>query len=121
MSIYSGPISQLLGFDQQQIAYLEAQGYSQFEVIDTGVNIEALSAPQIAALALMPVDQIQAVDNSVSLSAAQAIALEAGNVVVTAPSSDTVTLMDTVANLEGLTGAQLTALTGIGVTAVTVA
>ena len=121
MSIYSGPINELLGFDQQQIAYLEAQGYSQFEVIDTAVNIEALSAPQIASLALMPVEQIQAVDNSVSLSAAQAIALEAGDVVVTAPSSDTVTLMDTVANLEGLTGAQLSALTGIGVTAVTVA
>ena len=120
MSIYSGSASQLLGFTQQQIAALESNsGITQFQVVDSAANIEALTTQQIATLETIPVDQIAAIDNSVSLSVAQAAALEAGDVGVTVPSGDTVTLVDTVANLESLTSAQLSGLAAIGVTAVT--
>ena len=41
-------------------------------------------------------------------------------ITITAPAGDTVTLGDTAANIEGMSAAQLGALTSIGVTAVTV-
>jgi Hint domain len=120
MSIYSGYVSQLLGLTPQQVAALESNnGISQFQIADSAANIEALTPQQIATLETIPVDQISAIDNSVSLSAAQAVALEAGNVDVTVPPGDSVTLVDSVANLRGLTSAQTSGLAAIGVTAVT--
>ncbi len=121
MSTYSDSISDLLSLTQQQIAALETDnGITQFQAADSAANIEALTAAQIASLETIPVDQIAAIDSSVSLSVAQIVALEAGNVLVTVPPGDTVTLVDTVANLESLTPSQLSGLAAIGVTTATV-
>ncbi len=73
---------------------------------DTGANIAALTAGQIAAL--VNIDAIDATDNVLSLSVAQYNAL--GGITLTA--GDTVTLADTGANLAALTAGQIGALAG---------
>jgi hypothetical protein len=120
MNPYTGSISQLLGLTQQQIVDLQASGVTEFDVVDTAANIKALTVPQITQLATIPITDIDASDGSVSLSAAQAVALEAGNIVVNVPDGAFVTLADTAANLESLTASELSGLGGIGIDAVAV-
>ena len=78
---------------------------------DTGANIASLTGVQFGALAGNGIDIIDATDNVLSLSFAQAEAL--GPVTIAAP--DSVTLFDTEANIEAMTVAQINALAGHGI------
>src|SRR5213078_4676678 len=73
---------------------------------DSGANLAALSTVSIGALAGKGVDRIDATDNALSLSVAQALAL--GMVGLTA--ADVVTLADTGAHLKALSAAQIAVL-----------
>jgi hypothetical protein len=84
---------------------------------DTAAAIQALTPAQIAAIPAQ-VTVIQANDQSVILTVAQALALEAGTLTVAAPQHDSVTVVDTAANLEALSRDQLQSLWAIGVSAV---
>ena len=85
---------------------------------DTAANIEGLTAAQIGGLNAIGVTAIAATNASVSLTSAQAVALETAGLKVSAPSGDTVTLSDTAANIDGLTPTQITGLDAIGVTGI---
>lgn len=78
---------------------------------DSGANLAALSASQIAALAGKGVDAIDATNNVLSLTFAKLQALGT----VTLAAGDTVTLADTTAALEAMSVADIAALAGKGV------
>ncbi|WP_218037674.1 M10 family metallopeptidase C-terminal domain-containing protein, partial [Reyranella soli] len=80
-------------------------------LVDAGTTLAGLSVADIGGLATKGVDRLDSIDNVLTLSVAQYLAL--GTVTLTA--ADTVTLADTGATLAGLTAAQITALTGIGI------
>ncbi len=84
-------------------------------ISDTAANIAALRAAQIAALPAAGVSGIVATGGGVTLSVAQAIALETAMVTLAVPSGDQVTISDTAARLEALTAAQISALPALGV------
>jgi Ca2+-binding RTX toxin-like protein len=78
---------------------------------DSGANLAALSASQIAALAGKGVDAIDATNNVLSLTFAKLQALGT----VTLAAGDTVTLADTTAALEAMSVSDIAALAGKGV------
>ena len=86
-------------------------------VSDTGTNIATLSASQIGALAGAGFSGIASTSGGVTLSVAQAVALE-GVAKITVPSGSKVTISDTTANILGLTAAQISLLPGTGVSAI---
>ena len=115
----AGPLS----LSVAQAIALEAAGGSEpsgdvVTLSDTAANIEGLTAAQIGGLKAIGVTAIAATNASVSLTSAQAVALETAGLKVSAPSGDTVTLSDTAANIDGLTPTQVTGLDAIGVTGI---
>ncbi|MGD1015270.1 MAG: C2 family cysteine protease [Roseiarcus sp.] len=111
-----------------QAAALEAAGLKAsapagktVTLSDTATDVETeLSASDIAGLVAIGVTALAASDLSVTLTVAQAAALEAAKLKVTAPSRDTVTLSDTAADIETeLTASDIAGLKAIGVTALT--
>jgi len=81
---------------------------------DTSANIQALTAAQINAIGNKRVDVIDVTgDNKLTLAADQAKALAGSNIMLTA--ADDVTVSVTVAGLQTLTGAEITALLAKGV------
>ena len=88
-------------------------------IVDAAANIQTLTATQIAGLANLHVTQIAASDASVSLTVAQAKALETAAIPVATPSLSHVSISDTAANLQTLTAAQITGLPAIGVSGLT--
>jgi Ca2+-binding RTX toxin-like protein len=82
-------------------------------VSDTGANIAALSPTDLAALATHHVDAVNASDDAITLSISQLDAFHTAGVALTA--GDTITLSDTEANIEALTGTQLAAYVTQGV------
>jgi hypothetical protein len=95
---------------------LKAQAGYSAAISDSAADIETLTTKQIAGFAALDVTQIIATDASVSLTVAQAKALESANVRVSAPAGDTVQIYDTAKSLESLTASQIDGLTAIGVT-----
>jgi len=87
---------------------------------DTAANVQALTPAQITALPGIGASGIVSTNASVTLSVAQAVALEGVNLKISVPSGDKITVSDTAANVQALTPGQITALPGIGVTAVSV-
>ena len=87
-------------------------------VKDLAANLAALTTGQIAALPGAGVSALTASDASVTLSVAQAVALEAVKLKISVPSGDKVAVSDTAANVGGLTAAQITSLAGAGVSAI---
>ena len=90
-------------------------------IADTAAQLQRLSATQIAGLGTLHVTQIAAADTGVSLTKAQAVALETAHIAVSAPSGSQVTLSDTSANLQAMTtGAkgQIQGLADIGITSI---
>jgi hypothetical protein len=82
---------------------------------DAAANIEGLSAAEIIGLETIGVTAIAATGASVALSVAQAAALETAALKVSAPSGKTVTLSDTVNDIEALTPTEIAGLKAIGV------
>ena len=85
---------------------------------DTAANIATLTAAQIGGLKAIGVTAIAATNASVSVSVAQAVALETAGLKISAPTGDVVTLSDTTTNEDALTAAQITGLKAIGVTVI---
>jgi hypothetical protein len=81
---------------------------------DSGANIAALSAADLATLGSMGVDALDATDNALSLTVEQAQALGS----VTLAAADVVTLADTGANLAALNPAELAQLASAGFDAI---
>jgi hypothetical protein len=83
-------------------------------LVDASVNLDALTATQLHALAGAGIDAIDASDNVLSFSVAQYQAL--GHVALT--QADTVTLSDLGANIATLSAAKIGALAGAGIDAI---
>ncbi|WP_422036490.1 beta strand repeat-containing protein [Reyranella sp.] len=79
---------------------------------DTGANLAALTATELAAAAAAGIDKINATDNALSLTVEQYRAV-AGTIELTA--KDTVTLADTAAALGAMSASDIAALAGRGV------
>ena len=85
-------------------------------IVDTAANIQSFTTTQISALSALHVTRITASNANVSLTVAQAKALETAGIPVTAPTGSHVTVSDTAANLRALTTAQISGLPAIGAT-----
>jgi len=88
-------------------------------IADTAANIESLTAGDIGQLAQIGFTKITATDAPVMLTLADAEAFTAGGISLTAPMGDTVTVADTAADIQALTGSQITELKAAGVTGIT--
>jgi autotransporter passenger strand-loop-strand repeat protein/ELWxxDGT repeat protein len=88
-------------------------------VTDSASAIEAMTPAEIAALAASGFTAITANDASVAFSVAQAVALQPGGLVVSAPADDTVSVSDTAADIETLTPDQIAMLALSGITEIT--
>jgi hypothetical protein len=94
----------------------EVSGAGALQTRDTAANVQALTPAEIGALAAKGVTRLTASDSGVTLSAAQAIALETAQIAVSTPAGENVRISDTVANLQKLTSAQISKLSAIGAT-----
>jgi len=113
--IATGTVATMAILAQIETSLLESQGY-RLEALDTAANIEGLTTAQINNLSARGVLLIESNDTSVALSAKLALELQGADMVVTAPTGDTVQIYDTATNLENLTTGQIDGLTAIGVT-----
>jgi hypothetical protein len=104
----------------RQAVALESAGLAVSDptVTDTAANIESLTAAQIAQLGATGVTGIISTTGSVVLSVAQALALEQAKFSVEVPASADVTLLDTAANLQGLSVAAIQGLAATGITSI---
>ena len=91
-------------------------------VTDTRANLNAMSAATIAGLPALGVSGIVSTTGPVTISVAQALALEGANLEITGPNgaSVSVTLSDLASNLATLTPSQIAALPATGVSAIAV-
>ena len=87
-------------------------------IVDKAANVAGLTAAQIASLTTLHVTQIQASDANVTLSVAQAQALETAKVSLLIPTGDTAIIIDTAADLQKFTSAQIASLSTLHVSAV---
>ena len=89
---------------------------------DTRANLNAMSATTIAGLPALGVSGIVSTTGPVTISVAQALALEGANLEITGPNgaSVSVTLSDLASNLATLTLSQIAALPATGVSAIAV-
>ena len=87
-------------------------------VSDTAGNLQKLTAAQISGLPAIGFAGIASTNASVTLSAAQALALEALGWTIAVPTGDTRKVSDTALAIEGLSAGEIQGLSGIGVTSV---
>ena len=90
-------------------------------ITDAAGAVGALSAAQIAKLPTIGVSVITVTDGSVTLSVAQAVALDDGDIILTVPIGDSISVSDTADAVLGLTPGQLGYLASIGVMSITIA
>ena len=83
-------------------------------------SVSALSTTTIAGLPALGVSGIVSTNGSVSISVAQALALEAADIGITVPSGNSVSLSDLASNIAMLTLSQIAALPAIGVSGIAV-
>ena len=95
---------------------------SGFEVTLTApkASVSALSTTTIAGLPALGVSGIVSTNGSVTISVAQALALEAADIGITVPAGDGVTMSDLASNIATLTLSQIAALPAIGVSGIAV-
>jgi len=95
---------------------------SNVTLADTRANLNAMSATTIAGLPALGVSGIVSTTGPVTISVAQALALEGANLEITGPNeaSVSVTLSDLASNLATLTLSQIAALPATGVSAIAV-
>ncbi len=98
--------------------YVSAPVDDTVTIADTAAAIEnlVLLGYAVSVLHFAHVTNMAASDTSVTLTAAEALLLEAATVAVGAPAGHQVALTDTAANIEALTPAQIAALAPIGFT-----
>jgi hypothetical protein len=88
-------------------------------ISDTASDIKGLTAAEISGLSKLHVTSIGATDTSVALTAAQAGALLSAKIALSVPTGDSVSIVDTAADIEGLTATRFAALAGLGVKSIT--
>ena len=89
-----------------------------FVLTDTALDIKSLTAAEITASIAIGLQAIASTDASVVFTVDMVQALEPSTYVM-APAGDTVTIADYAASIEGMSDAQLSELTEIGVSAIT--
>ena len=111
IDITSGGPLQLSVADYQALGAFTIVG-STATLIDTGADIATLTATELAALTGTAITKIDATDNAISFTAAQATAVlhQTGSGTVSLASSDTLTIADTGAHIAAISAADLTAL-----------
>src|SRR6185437_2756568 len=88
-------------------------------VSDTALDIQALLTTQIAGLKAVGATILSASDANVSLTAAQAAALESAGVSLSPPSGGSDSILDTAANIQKLTATQIAGLGNLHVAQIT--
>jgi hypothetical protein len=83
-------------------------------------SVSALSTTTIAGLPALGVSGIVSTNGSVTISVAQALALEAADIGITVPAGNSVTISDLASNIAMLTLSQIAALPAIGVSGIAV-
>jgi autotransporter passenger strand-loop-strand repeat protein len=106
-------VAQLLAYEANPGSFAFQPGQT-YAVVDTAANIAALTPAQIAAIPDQ-VTRIEASDQSLALTAAQAVALENATLPVSVPADDLVIVHDSQANISALTDDQTLALSAVGV------
>ncbi len=81
-------------------------------LLDTGADISALSVAQFNALAAKGIDILDATDNAYSLTVAK---VEGISPALTLAANDTITVQDSEARIEAMTGAQIAAAVARGI------
>ena len=102
-------VAQALALEAAGITLTAPSGDS-VALLDAAANIEALTATQIAALTSLHVSAISVANAGLTLSVAQALAMATAGIALTAPSGDSVALLDAAANIEALTATQIASL-----------
>ena len=92
--------------------------YSDFGISDIAGHIQELTPDQIAAMYSHGVYSITSTDASLQFTAAQIEAIEASPVLITVPQGDTISVVDTAADLEAMSVSQLQGLAQFGVTSI---
>jgi autotransporter passenger strand-loop-strand repeat protein len=108
-------VAQMEGFETSHT--LPAAGFT-YIVTDTAANIEAATATQIRGFAANGASAIVSTDAALAFTVAQTLQIE-GELAVTVPPGDGVSVTDTAVNIETLTTAQITALPAAGFTGIT--
>ncbi len=91
----------------------------QVTLADTAADIEGMSATEMGALPSIGVTAIRVIDTSLTLTVAQALAL-LDPIPLSVPAGQTISILDSETNIDGMTPAQIAALPSIGVTALDV-
>jgi hypothetical protein len=113
--VVSGTAAAMEALSTAEASTLVGEGYT-LAILDTAANIRAMTVAEIKAVSALGVTQIAASDMTMLLRVAQVAALEAGGIVVSAPSGDSVVISGTAAHLESLTATEIGGLAAIGVT-----
>jgi hypothetical protein len=109
-----GPISvRIVNFENYHAALAKIVG--GFTISDIAANIEALTSTRIAALKASGANAIVSTSGGLTLSVAQALALEGPGLKISVPEGDFVTLSAAGTAIAALTTAEIAALGGIGV------
>jgi hypothetical protein len=85
-------------------------------IADTAAHVAALTAGEIAGLPAIGVTQVTTTNVGVTLSVAQALALETGGVALSVPTGGVAGITDEAANIETLTVQEVAGLTKLHVT-----
>ena len=83
-------------------------------------SVSALATTTIAGLPALGVSGIVSTNGSVTITVAQALALEGADLAITVPSGDAVTLSDLASNIAALTPSQIDGLPATGVSGISV-
>jgi hypothetical protein len=108
-------VAQALALESPAIKISVPTG-SVVAVSDTALDIQALTATQIAGLKSVGVTALSASDASVTLTVAQAAALESAGVGLSPPTGGYDAIVDTAADIQSLTAAQIAGLGNLHVT-----
>jgi len=110
-------VQQAVAFETAGLTLTAPSGMSN-TISDTASDIEGLTAAEIAGLGKLHVTQIAA-DAGLTLSAAQAGALISAKIALSLPTGDSVVIVDTAGDIEGLTANQFAGLAELGVKSIT--
>jgi hypothetical protein len=111
-------VAQALALESPAIKITVPTG-SVVAVSDTALDIQALLTTQIAGLKAVGATILSASDANVSLTAAQAAALESAGVSLSPPSGGSDSILDTAANIQKLTATQIAGLGNLHVAQIT--
>ena len=113
-------LGQALALETASLKVVNSAGANAIHATDTAANVAALTPAQITALPAAGVASLAATNASVTLSLAQALALEGINLKIGVPTGNSLSAADTAEDLSGFSATAIAALPGIGITAINV-